>query len=702
VDVSGVVTSSPAGWTPSPSPTDQGSTPSIAWLHHPGSLDPGLVGAKAANLARARVGGLPVMAGFAITTVATTGGVLDPAALDDVRRAWQELTRTERVLIVRSSSTVEDTSTSSMAGQFTSILGVEGWEAFLAALHEVLRSSVNPNDGSSAAQPMGVLVQPELRVDAGGVLFGLDPVTGDRRHVIVEAVRGTPDALVSGTVTATHCVLGWRGRIVGGRPRDPDGLLGRSRRGRLVRLARRAAEVFEGPQDVEWAFDADDRLWMLQSRAITASGDDRATGPVLGPGPVAEMFPEPLHPIEVDLWIDPLREAVEGALHVTGAVSRRRIDASPVVAVVGGRVAVDLELFGIVPPDRGLFRVLNPAPGLRRLLAAWRVGRLRGAMPGLARDVVAHADAELTALGDLSGYGDVELVELLERARRELVTLHGYEILAGMLLPPEPHRPSLAGVALAALTAGRREGLRDAELTSRYPVVLGLVPPAVSRQALLPDVARGGGSNPGGIPELSSREALRLRCRWVQELSACAVAELGRRLESRGLVTTAEEVRDLTLDRLRRTVATGRTLEDTSSRDPFAAPLPMAFRLGPAAAPVPVTPRRSSARPDGLPASAGRGSGTACHRPEAIVDAAGTVLVVDALEPRLAAVLPSLAGLVSESGSALSHLAILAREMGVPTVVAVPDARRRFPEGCRLLVDGTTGEVRVLDEGGAS
>jgi pyruvate,water dikinase len=45
----------------------------------------------------------------------------------------------------------------------------------------------------------------------------------------------------------------------------------------------------------------------------------------------------------------------------------------------------------------------------------------------------------------------------------------------------------------------------------------------------------------------------------------------------------------------------------------------------------------------------------------------------------------------------LSHLAILAREFGVPTVVGVPDALRRFPVGRTVLVDGSTGEVSLLD-----
>jgi pyruvate,water dikinase len=70
--------------------------------------------------------------------------------------------------------------------------------------------------------------------------------------------------------------------------------------------------------------------------------------------------------------------------------------------------------------------------------------------------------------------------------------------------------------------------------------------------------------------------------------------------------------------------------------------------------------------------------------------------VVSTLEPALAAALPGLAGLVAETGSVLSHLAITARELGVPTVVGVPDALVRYPPGTSLVVDGTTGAVEVL------
>ena len=67
------------------------------------------------------------------------------------------------------------------------------------------------------------------------------------------------------------------------------------------------------------------------------------------------------------------------------------------------------------------------------------------------------------------------------------------------------------------------------------------------------------------------------------------------------------------------------------------------------------------------------------------------------LDPGLAAMLPRLGGLVAETGSVLSHLAILAREFGVPTAVAVLDAVRRFPAGSLVSVDGDSGSVSIIE-----
>jgi phosphohistidine swiveling domain-containing protein len=64
------------------------------------------------------------------------------------------------------------------------------------------------------------------------------------------------------------------------------------------------------------------------------------------------------------------------------------------------------------------------------------------------------------------------------------------------------------------------------------------------------------------------------------------------------------------------------------------------------------------------------------------------------LDPALTALLIAAEALVVERGGALSHAAVVARQLGVPAVV-VPDACRLFPEATPLLVDADRGQVRV-------
>jgi pyruvate,water dikinase len=75
----------------------------------------------------------------------------------------------------------------------------------------------------------------------------------------------------------------------------------------------------------------------------------------------------------------------------------------------------------------------------------------------------------------------------------------------------------------------------------------------------------------------------------------------------------------------------------------------------------------------------------------------GDVLVSTTTTPAWTPLFASLAALVTETGGVLSHAAIVAREYGVPTVVAVAGATRNLPDGARVRVDGGAGEVRLLD-----
>jgi phosphohistidine swiveling domain-containing protein len=658
--------------------TSVGEAVNVVALHEREAADPALTGAKAAALAKATLAGLPVLPGMVLTTAATRS-----LAKDDLHRTWAQMSQEgHRSLVVRSSSIAEDGATSSMAGQFTSVLDVREWDSFVDAVHEVVESG---GDG------MAVLVQPFLDPVYGGVLFGADPVSGGRDRVVVAAVHGGPHRLVHGQVSGDRWTLTAHGRVVSHDGGPDEVALGYRPRRELAGLARRAAALLGGPQDIEWAFDRARKLWLLQSRPITVLAPT-ADGPVYGPGPVAETFPEALAPLEEDLWLDPLRVALVEALSLTGAASRRTLRERPLVISVGGRVAADLTALGEVKPARPFLAKLDPRPPARRLVAAWRVGRLRAALPSLARDLVGGIDTRLAEVPHVSTLADDELLTLLERSRQALLSVHGHEVLAGLLIRSLGEvRTTAASVALQAVARGRAEGLSDDELILGDPVALVLTPPRVGPPAPLPEVAPAGDGPPAADPDdpALAREALRTRVRWLQELTARAAWELGRRLALRGVLLDPADVRRLHLDELTAAAASGALrVEAVIRAAPPAPPLPARFRLSDDGVIVPVVEDRG----EGIGAGGGRGAGSV-HVVDDGRPPDGAVLVVGHLEPHLAPLLPSLSGLVAETGSPLSHLAILAREYGVPVVVGVPDARVRYPTGTHVVVDGTTGEV---------
>ena len=666
------------------------SGPAVVPLDDPAAADDRLTGAKASALARAHQAGLPIVPGFVITTPAverlTPGGPLP----EEVLTAWRRLSDDgRRPLVVRSSSTVEDLGDSSMAGRFESVVGVRGPEEFSRAVHTVIASRETAAAGSDALsgrEPIAVLVQPLLEARSGGVLFGIDPVSGREDRLVVAAVAGGPDRLVSGEVDGDRYELDRSGRRTELTRGEGGVRLRRPQLQALADLARRTARVFGGPQDVEWAFDESGHLRLLQSRPVTAEARGRPYGPVLGPGPVAETFPEPLQPLEADLWIPPLREALQHALLLAGTADRTAVEDSPLVSVLGGWVAVDLDLLESRQDRPRLRERLDPRPRLRRLRASWRVGRLRSALPALAEDVLASADHVLAAVPALEALSDRQLLAVLHRVQPALRSVHAHEVLMGMLVDPEAPRLTGVSAALRVLARSRQAGLSDAEIIAANPVVLALAAPRIcAAPQLPPDVEAPDSAPPGDGTEAGLlREALRLRVRWLQEVTARAAWALGERLTAAGRLEDAGQVRGVRLADLTAAVQSPATALHPGLEEP-GEPLPARFRTSDTGRPVPVTGSSG-----GSGAGGGTGSGPVHHGDD---PPEGAVLVVRNLDPSLAPVLPRLAGLVAETGSVLAHLAILARESGVPTVVGFSGALEQFEPGTTVRVDGDTGTV---------
>lgn len=236
------------------------------------ALDATRTGSKAANLASLLQAGFPVPSGVVLTTeaFAAAGDDLCPEleeALDAIL-TWSS----GLPLAVRSSGTAEDLPDASFAGQYETTLDVVGRSQLeqavrrcWASLHSSRTSSYrSATEGRDIR--MAVLFQPMVEASCAGVAFSADPVTGSRDQVVINAVAGLADRLVSGEVTPEQWVVsGGDAQPVS----EPSEVLDPAIAGRITDLARQVEAHFGVPQDIEWAIEGE-AIHLLQARPITA------------------------------------------------------------------------------------------------------------------------------------------------------------------------------------------------------------------------------------------------------------------------------------------------------------------------------------------------------------------------------------------------------------------------------------------------
>jgi pyruvate,water dikinase len=73
----------------------------------------------------------------------------------------------------------------------------------------------------------------------------------------------------------------------------------------------------------------------------------------------------------------------------------------------------------------------------------------------------------------------------------------------------------------------------------------------------------------------------------------------------------------------------------------------------------------------------------------------GDVVVARHTDPGWTPILSVIGGMVMEEGGLLNHCSIVARELGVPSIVGVRRATQLIPEGARVTIDGGMGFVRI-------
>jgi len=226
-----------------------------------------------------------------------SSGDIPSALATQIIEAYQPLNGIP--VAVRSSATAEDLPGYSFAGQQDTFLNIVGQAALLKAIIDCWSSLWTARAIGYRARnripqdqvALAVVVQEMVPAEASGVMFTANPLTGSRCEAVIDATLGLGEALVAGRVEPDHYVIDLLQRNILTKTLGAKqvAIYGKAGGGvhtqeidassqqalpdeqifSLAELGRQIEEIFDFPQDIEWAWDGE-QLYILQSRPITS------------------------------------------------------------------------------------------------------------------------------------------------------------------------------------------------------------------------------------------------------------------------------------------------------------------------------------------------------------------------------------------------------------------------------------------------
>jgi phosphohistidine swiveling domain-containing protein len=708
--------------------------------------DAGEVGGKAAGLGELFAASARVPGGVVLTADVGAMTAEERAAL--VRAAASDLGAGP--FAVRSSAVGEDGAERSYAGMFESVLDVApdalvaATERCLASAHAGRVADYRPSGNGR----MAVIIQQMIAPAAAGVVLTADPINGDRRSLVVTAVRGMGDRLVSGATQGDEWIVTDDGATARHRPEQA---IDRRQAMLVATEARRIADGRGQPQDIEWAIDAQGALWLLQARPMTAlppdvSWESPAPGAFTRQLRFGEWISEPVTPL-FESW---LLSAMENRFHdLLLKLLGQRVP-PPNHVVINGWYFYTLNwatpgAFARNAPNMLWHLIRTP-----RVLAGINPSTVRHAFPLVEREwrddlqpryraVVAEAEARVEALpveelpalidglAELAGDYFLSIAALTGAAYKLEMNLASFyrkhlggasgaahlPLLAGFDAPADPDRHAVVSLdwrhPTSPMTASavRRPGDHEQLVAARQAAETAAVAKLASSPRRLRAFRRLLADAQHLVP-IRDEQTRELTLPWP--VMRRAVLRVGEALTSQGVIakpedafwlTRAETLAGLAGAPLAQVdVAARRALHGEQAK--LVPPL-LVGRLSPVLKSMWATYQKligaapsERALVSGTPASPGRASGPVrvVRGPQDFDELQpGEILVAPLTAPAWTPLFTRAAAVVTDVGSAASHASIIAREYGIPAVVGCGDATARLRNGMRVTVDGGTGNV---------
>jgi len=321
----------------------------VYWFKEIDKDDVPLVGGKGANLGEMTQAGIPVPPGFIISSRAyfhfleenlltekikeflketdknhpesytavsekikklLGQALIPPEIAHEVIKAYAQLGGIfhNPLVAVRSSATAEDLPDASFAGQQRTFLNVKGEANLMEAVRDCWASLFEPRAIFYRDEKgfdhfkvgLAIPVQKMIQSVASGVMFTVDPVTGDKTKIVVDAIYGLGEMIVQGEVTPDHFVIDKNSltllnKIISRQTvqmirRDevtkkyyvPERLREKQKISdeeaiKLAKIGLKLHKHYFFAQDVEFAIDKQRHIYIVQTRPVTTLNDSKET-----------------------------------------------------------------------------------------------------------------------------------------------------------------------------------------------------------------------------------------------------------------------------------------------------------------------------------------------------------------------------------------------------------------------------------------
>ena len=206
----------------------------------------------------------------------------------------------QSLVAARSSATAEDLPEASFAGQQETFLNVKGEANVVNAVRKCWASLFEARAIFYREEQkfdhlkvgIAVLVQKMIQSDASGVMFTIDPVTNDKKNMVIEATYGLGEYIVQGKVTPDFYRLRkYDLEIIEKQVNKQEVMFIKDSKGKtremrvkknrqerqkisnqeikaLAKLGRKIERYYYFPQDIEWGIEKK-KVYILQTRPIT-------------------------------------------------------------------------------------------------------------------------------------------------------------------------------------------------------------------------------------------------------------------------------------------------------------------------------------------------------------------------------------------------------------------------------------------------